>query len=238
MACRFILKFNQPLGTIITAISVALLIIITPLSTASQISSEVSIQEAPIKLGNKTLFFIQDKLFSPSIERRAEVISSNIQKLADNDAIPTEVLKTREVESEAVTIIHAQSIAIMSVSDADAKAVKQTRQALANKSLQIIKNAINEYREERSISYLTRAAIMTAASTILLIIILLVLWNIMPHLYHWLDVQQDRRIPNLRIQNLELLSSQQISALVQGFTKVIHFVVVLSLLYFYLFKIR
>jgi small-conductance mechanosensitive channel len=234
MACRFILKFNQPLGTIITAISVALLIIITPLSTASQISSEVSIQEAPIKLGNKTLFFIQDKLFSPSIERRAEVISSNIQKLADNDAIPTEVLKTREVESEAVTIIHAQSIAIMSVSDADAKAVKQTRQALANKSLQIIKNAINEYREERSISYLTRAAIMTAASTILLIIILLVLWNIMPHLYHWLDVQQDRRIPNLRIQNLELLSSQQISALVQGFTKVIHFVVVLSLLYFYL----
>ncbi|MFQ4145261.1 mechanosensitive ion channel family protein [Chlorogloeopsis sp. ULAP02] len=234
MTCRLILKINQPFGVVITAILVALLIIITPLCSFSQTPSELPINGVPVELENKTLFFIQDKLFSPSIERRAKVISSNIQKLAINDAIPTEALRTREVDSEAVTIIHAQSIAIMSVSDVDAKAVKQTRQALANQYLQIIKNAIDEYREKRSASYLTRAGVLAIVSTILLIVILLVLWNIMPQFYHWLDAQQDRLIPNLRVQNLELLSSQQISALLQGFTKITHFAVVLSLLYFYL----
>ncbi|WP_063748499.1 mechanosensitive ion channel family protein [Fischerella sp. PCC 9605] len=231
-------KINRLLREIIIAIFVALLIIITPISTFAQSPSptETPTKGVPVKLDDKTLFLIQYKLFSPSINQRAEGISSRIQQVADNQTIPVDTLRTSNVETEAgtSTIIYAQDIAILAVSDADAKAVKLTQQTLANQYLQTIKNAISQYREERSATYLTRAAITAAVSTIVLILTLLVLWNVIPRFYHWLDAHHQRWIPNIRIQNLDLLSSQQISAIIQGLTRILHFVIVVTLLYFYL----
>ncbi|MBW4432546.1 MAG: mechanosensitive ion channel family protein [Pelatocladus maniniholoensis HA4357-MV3] len=237
MLCNLVRRKNQPFLTVILSTIVALLIVINPLSAASQSPSpdDILINQAPIKLGDQTLFFIQDKFFSPSLNERAERISSRIQQVANNYAIPVDALRTSDVEAEATTIIYAQDVAILSVSDTDAKVVKLTRQALANQYLQIIKNAITQYREERSAIYLIRATILAFVSTIILIIMLCVLGNVMPHFYHWLDVLHERWIPNIRIQNFYLLSSQQISAILQGFVRIINLIFVMNLLFFYLY---
>ncbi|KOP23062.1 mechanosensitive ion channel protein [Hapalosiphon sp. MRB220] len=237
MPCNLVSRKNQPFLKVIFSLLVALLIVINPLSVASQspFPGDRPIEQAPIKLGDKTLFFIQDKFFSPSLNERAERISDKIQQVADNYAIPVDALKMSDVTTEANTIIYAQDVAILSVSDTDAKTVKLTRQALANQYLQIIKNAISQYREERSPIYLIRATILAFVSTIILIITLLVLGNVMPHFYHWLDELHERWIPNIRIQNFYLLSSQQISAISQGFVRIIHLIIILNLLFLYLY---
>ncbi|WP_315789856.1 mechanosensitive ion channel family protein [Fischerella sp. JS2] len=231
-------KINRLLRAIIIAIFVALLIIITPISTFAQSPSlsETPTKGVTVKLEDKTLFVIQDKLFSPSINQRAEGISSRIQQVADNQTIPVDALRISNLETEAgtSTIIYAQDIAILAVSDTDAKAVKLTQQTLANQYLQTIKNAISQYRKERSTIYLIRAVITSVISTIVLILTLLVLWNVIPRFYYWLDTYHEQWIPNIRIQNIELLSSQQISAIIQGLTRILHFVSVVTLLYFYL----
>ncbi len=74
---------------------------------------------------------------------------------------------------------------------------------------------------------------MAVLSTLGLIVLLIVLNNIVPRFYRWLDVQRNRRIPSIRIQDFELMSSDQISDLLLEFTSLLQLGLILGLLYVY-----
>lgn len=185
----------------------------------------------PVQLAGKPLFWVHDKFRSSSPTQRAQRITKRIQRLAENQSIPVEALGTSDAEGS--TQIYAEDIVLISISDTDAKAMQRSRQDLASDYLQRIKTAIANYREEHSSGYFARAIAITAASTIVLAAFLMSLNNIVPTAYRWLDTQRNRRIPSLRIQAFEVLSSNQLSDLLLASLRIVRWSIVAGLLYVY-----
>ncbi|HEY9826683.1 MAG TPA: mechanosensitive ion channel domain-containing protein [Stenomitos sp.] len=185
----------------------------------------------PVQLAGKPLFWVHDKFRSSSPAQRAQRISKRIERLAENQSIPVEALGTSDAEGS--TQIYAEDIVLISLSDTDAKAMQRSRQDLASDYLQRIKTAITNYREEHSSGYFARAIAIAAASTIVLAAFLMSLNNIVPTAYRWLDTQRNRRIPSLRIQAFEVLSSNQLSDLLLASLRIVRWSIVAGLLYVY-----
>jgi small-conductance mechanosensitive channel len=213
----------------------ALLLALTPLWAQVTTPTTPSVpDQAPVsvQLQGQTLFQIQTRARFPSIRDRAQRIEQRIRTFAQQQTIPLDNLATQE--GEGGTLIYADDLVLVLVSDADAKAAGLSRNLLAQRYLEAIRGAVQIFREERSAEYLARAAAIALLSTFLLLLFLLVLGKVMPHFYRWLNEQRNRRIPSLHIQNLELLSSSQLSDLLQEFTQLVWLALVLGLLYLYL----
>jgi small-conductance mechanosensitive channel len=188
--------------------------------------------QAPVTLGDQILFTVHDKQAADSVAERAARISARLTAVADDQVIPVEAIALSETEFG--TAIYAEDGIILMVDEDDAAGTGLTPQALAQQHLDIIQRQIQVYRAERSAEYLSRAALIAALCTLGLMLAILVLANAMPQFYRWLDRQQDRWIPNLRIQNFELITAAQLTALVRGFTQLLHFTLVSALILVYL----
>jgi len=66
------------------------------------------------------------------------------------------------------------------------------------------------------------------------VLAILVLANVMPQFSRWLDRQQDRWIPNVRLFNFDLLTAHQLTSLVQAMARALHFALVVGLILVYL----
>lgn len=224
----FSLSLSAALWRSLWALASALIFSLTSLCAFAQLpASDASPGSAPVTLDGQTLFLVYDKAIARSPQERALRISQRIEALARDETVPEGAIAT--LETEGGTTLYAQDILLMTVSDADAKAAEQPRQALAEQHANAIETAVSQYRLARSAQYRNRAVLTALLSTLALLLLLLVLANIMPQVYYWLDHQQDHWIPSVRIQNFELLSSFQLSALLQTFTQLLHTVLVLGL---------
>ncbi|TVQ06619.1 MAG: mechanosensitive ion channel family protein [Leptolyngbya sp. DLM2.Bin27] len=187
---------------------------------------------AAVTLGDQTLFTIQSPQIASSPEARARRISDRLTATANNQSIPVEAIALSDTEFG--TAIYAEDSLIMVVDDEDVVGTGLTPRTMATQHLAVIQREMQRYREERRADYLSRAAAIALVCTLGLGLAILVLANVMPQFYRWLDRQQDRWMPNLRIQTVELLTAAQLTILVQVITKVLHFVLVLALVLFYL----
>lgn len=185
-----------------------------------------------VTLNGEVLFTLQDPAAAVSIEERAARISERLLRAAQDLAIPVEALTTGE--TELGTAIYAEDSVLLALSEADAANTGQTPAELAATYRSLIQAAIQNYRSERSAEYLTRATIVAALCTLGLILAILVLANVMPQFSHWLDRQQDRWIPNVRLFNFDLLTAHQLTALVQAIAKALHWALVVGLILVYL----
>lgn len=186
----------------------------------------------PVIFDGQTVLVVRDPFLSSSLEQRAERISTNLLNLAENNAIGLDTLRTSEAEN--ATLIHAEDLLLTTVSDRDAKLAGQNRQTLAKEYLESIRRVVGEYREQRSLSAITRSVVIAVLSTIALIAGWIILSNLATRLYRWLDQQRNQRIPSVRIQNLELISSNQLSDILLGLTGFVRVFLNLTLLYIYL----
>lgn len=212
---------------------IAALIATTSLSVVSQTPPVTTgkAASAAVQLDNQTVFVIRDKSQFASLEQRAQRVSDRLQRFADNQSIPLEAIATASVEGNSV--IYAEDNILVTVSAADAKAAGLSQQALTNDYSQHIRQSVSQYRQERSASYLIRAAMIAVVCTIALIMLLIILNNAVPHSHRWLDRQRNRRVPSLRIQNFELMSSDQLSDLLLDLTSLLRIGLILTILYVY-----
>lgn len=194
-------------------------------------SPSPEIIQAPVVLDGNTLFYLEEPFLSESVEERAARVSNRIEFLAKDESISADAPQV--TETEAGSSIYAEDVVLLTITDKDAELAEQPRQLLARNYTQLIKDAVTQYRLERSGEYRIRAIAIAIVSTVILILILLVLNNITPQFYHWLDDQQDRWIPNVRIQNVELLSSAQLSTIIEGITRLLHTILVIGLCIIY-----
>lgn len=188
--------------------------------------------EAAVVLDSEPLFVIRGPQLADSVAERADRISDRITEIANNQAIPVDAIATSETEFG--TALYVEDTILLVINDTDAAGTGLTPQTLAAQHLTTLQTAIAQYRQERSAEYLTRAAIIAVVCTLGLVLAILVLANAMPQFYRWLDRQQDRWIPNVRLQNFELLTASQLTGLVEFFTQILHFLLVSGLILFYL----
>jgi small-conductance mechanosensitive channel len=186
-----------------------------------------------VTLDGKPLFTVQVKSLSSSPEKRAQTIKDRITAFAEDSSIPIDSLWTKDIEDSI--LVGAGDKILIYVSDRDAKIAGKSRQELTKQYLQTIKDAVRQYREERSARSLFLAAIYAVGATIALILTLIV-WKwrrVVPRINAWLNTQRYTRIPSIRIQNFELLSADRITDLLVWLVELICSIVLLIILYAY-----
>ena len=230
----------RPILLGILACAVSLVLALMPPASLAQETPDASaspeptaeVEPVPVTLGGETLFLLQNAGTSDSVEARAEQITIRVEATARDQDIAVDAIAT--AATDLGTAIYAKDRLMMIVGEADAATTGQTPQVLAENYRDRIQAQIQDYRAERSSDYLTRAAIIAVLSTIGLVLAILVLANVMPQFSRWLDRQQDRWIPNVRLFNFDLLTAHQLTSLVQAIARALHFALVVGLIVVYL----
>ncbi len=189
---------------------------------------------ANVTAGNETLFPINAGLgpFAPS--DRAAALTRKLQLfIADPEQSPENI---RAVENENGTDILGGDDVLTRVTDGDADFdnIGRTRQALAADHVARLRAAVTRVRDETSGKSLTLGAIKAAAATAVLLLLFLLMHLTFPRLYTAIAERGGARIRPLRIQSLEILSQERITALLQQLAHVLRFALTVILLYFFI----
>ena len=201
-----------------------------PVAQNSEIVNKID--GTPVLLGNTTLFVIQKNVGSFSHQERAQAVTNRLEKIANDPLISMD--KLRVVEDSDTTNIVIGDKTLFTITDKDAKAVNKTRQILAEKCIEIIRNAINQYRKERSLDNIFKGLFYTFISTVILFVFLKVFNQVYPRIITKLQNWRGIRIPELRIQNIELLPAARVSNIVTRLVKIICIIIVISIFYIYI----
>jgi small-conductance mechanosensitive channel len=201
-----------------------------PVAQNSEIVNKID--GTPVLLGNTTLFVIQKNVGSFSHQERAQAVTNRLEKIANDPLISMD--KLRVVEDSDTTNIVIGDKTLFTITDKDAKAVNKTRQILAEKCIEIIRNAINQYRKERSLDNILKGLFYTFISTVILFVFLKVFNQVYPRIITRLQNWRGIRIPELRIQNIELLPAARVSNIVTRLVKIICIIIVISIFYIYI----
>ncbi|MDJ0844765.1 mechanosensitive ion channel family protein [Crocosphaera sp.] len=187
---------------------------------------------APVTLDGKTLFEIKTNIEGFANQERAEVAIKRIRKVAEDRSIDINNLDIRIIDG--VYIIHVDNNSLFPVINTDAEVNNKSLDQLAEEYAEIIKNAIIEYREKRTLSYFGTRGLLSLLSTVLVILIFRFL--------NWLIPVASRRIlegrsflfRTLRIQNWTLLSIYQEKQCAILALKIIRWIIIFVILYFYI----
>ncbi|MGK7959811.1 mechanosensitive ion channel family protein [Crocosphaera sp.] len=185
----------------------------------------------PVILDDQTLFKIQAPTGSFSPEERANTITTRLEKFAEDNSLSIESIKLETQEN--ITSIIAEDKILATLTEEDANAARKSRQELAEEYLEIIKTSISQFREERTLIARIFSLIWTVIATLSLLLIFKLMDLIFPKIFTLLESWKDTVIPSCRIQNVNLISSSQVTDSLIGFIKLIRVIIVLLILFLY-----
>ncbi|MDJ0659635.1 MAG: mechanosensitive ion channel family protein [Crocosphaera sp.] len=185
----------------------------------------------PVILNDQTLFKIQAPTGSFSPEERANTITNRLEKFAEDNALPIESIKIESQEN--ITSIIAEDKILATLTEEDANAARKPRQELAEEYLETIKTSVNQFREERTLISRIFSLVWTVIATLSLLLIFKLMDLIFPRIFNLLDSWKNRVIPSIRIQNVNLISSSQVTDSLIALIKLTRVVLVLLILFLY-----
>jgi small-conductance mechanosensitive channel len=225
-------RFRQGLGLACLAGLLSLWFSLGAAESMAQAPAAAESPVATVTLGDRPLFTLQARQSADSVAERAQRMSARLTAIAQDQSLAVEAIAL--APTEFGTAIYVEENLIMTVTPEDTVGTDLTTEALAERHLAVIQTEIAAYRAVRSAEYLARAVALAVLCTLGLVLLLVILANLMPQIYRWLDRQQDRWVPNVRIQNFELLTAAQLTTLIEGITKLLHFGLVSALVLLYL----
>jgi small-conductance mechanosensitive channel len=223
-------------------VSIAILFMGGPCALAQQTtpppkSQGVTVPQYPIVLGNQTLYYIRDIQDSSgrhySGQLRAKSISERIKGAAENPEIQPDAISTSAFDGPQSLILAGNEL-LASVVDQDVLEKGQTREQLATEYSRRISDAIEKYRQERSLKRLIKALVFTLIATLILIAILYLL-NVLYRkvntvIQNWVSSKK----VSLHIQSFELVGAERMGTLFITTTKIIRLFVLLGAFYTYI----
>ncbi|MDJ0600110.1 MAG: mechanosensitive ion channel family protein [Crocosphaera sp.] len=223
----------KKIRTFLIIIFITLSIIISPLVYGQDDSSSNGnkIDGYPVILNDQILFKIQAPTGSFSPEERAETITNRLEKFAEDNTLSIESIKIENQEN--ITSIIAEDKILATLTEEDGSAARKSRQALAEEYLEIIETSINQFREERTLIARIFSLVWTVIATLSLLLIFKLMDLIFPRIFSLLDSWKDTVIPSFRIQNVNLISSTQVTDTLIGIIKLIRVIIVLLILFLY-----
>lgn len=187
---------------------------------------------APVKLDGETLFQFKTNIEGIPNKERAEVAIKRIKEVAKDRSININNLETRIIDG--IYIIYVENSPLIYLGQSDAKANNKPLEQLAEEYSGIIKNAIIEYRETRTFSYLGIRGLLSLLSTILLIFIVRFLNWFVPGVSRRILGGRSVLFRSLRIQNWTILSIYRQKQIIILSLKVARWIIIFILLYFYI----
>ncbi|HWB33157.1 MAG TPA: mechanosensitive ion channel family protein [Acidobacteriaceae bacterium] len=128
----------------------------------------------------------------------------------------------------------AGDLVVMSVTDMDARAAGETRQALAKDYAHRIATALTGYRKTYSVKTLTLGGAYALIATALLILLFRLFGVFFRGLYAKIHSWRGTRIPSLRVQRFELLPADRIADFILGIARLVRLAATVVLTYFYM----
>ncbi|QGZ92887.1 mechanosensitive ion channel [Microcystis aeruginosa FD4] len=216
-------------------ILVLLLTLSTPLLGIAQnpTQPENKIDGFPVMLDGKPLFFIRRGVSSFSAEERANTITRRIERIAQNDSIPVENLKIKQIPDDNSLYLSLDQEVILTVTEGDAKAYRSTPEVLAQQALQKIKVAIAQYRQDRKPEQLLKNIIYTVIASFVFLIISFAVIKISGKLFPFVRRLIESLTPGIQIGNVEIISSSKISFFWLRVLRIIRLFVLFLLLFNY-----
>ena len=175
--------------------------------------AEAEIATAPVEIDGSVLFRVRGVSAYPA-EKRAGAIKDRIEGVARDPEFQTDMLQV--VESEDMTKIMAGDQMIVGVLDADAKIEGVKRQELARAFAHRVREAIEDYRRDRSPEALLQSALYVLAATIVLALVLaLVIW-VARRIDGLMERRLHRHIQALGIQSFEIVRAERLWSALRG----------------------
>lgn len=187
--------------------------------------------QAAVTVNGKAIFSVQGVL-SFSAEARAAAIGRRIEDASRDVTFNPSSIAVDDAGSSSD--IMAGDLILMSVTDQDAQAAGETRQALAKSYAEKIGAALIASRKAYSVKSLVLGGVYALLCTAILVLFLRLVGAFFRKLYRKFDSWRGTVIPSLRIQKFELMPSDRIADLVIGLARLLRLATVLFALYFYL----
>ena len=189
-------------------------------------------QQVPVILNGETLFLYSSEIEGFSPQKRAERTAQAIEAIAKNFEIPLDSLKI--VKLEGLRVIATEEDAVFSLLEADAQAANRPLDELATEYLQIVKNAIAQYREQNRVKIPLQRIIFAVIEVIIVIALLTLLKKMLTRLYRQIEAWRTNLFRPIRIQGLQLFSVDQEANLFTGLVKLIYWGIVTTIIFIYL----
>jgi len=183
----------------------------------------------PVLLGDKTILTISTGVFSFTPRERARAISERLDRVSHDRLLPVDKVAVVEAETTSDIVLHDR--VLMTVTEADAKAVGKSRQVLAQEHADTIRSALTTFRSERSVKNLLIDLAQALGVTLVLVLLLLGIRRAFPWLQGRITAWKGTYIRTLRFQSIELLHEDQMVALLLSAARFVRLVLVLGLLY-------
>lgn len=187
---------------------------------------------APVVLDEDTLFVIYDQLGPFTPQERAQAIADRLARLAKDPF--TRIYPVSAADRETTSELIYGEMVVMTVTDRDALPTGKKRFEVAKDYADKIQAALAKSRKQFTARTLLIDAGLALLDTLILVVLLVLFHKVFPKLYRKLDTWRGTVIRPIRIQRVELLSTDQIAAGLTAFAKAIRVAAVLVLLYVYL----
>lgn len=192
---------------------------------------DVEVATAPVEVDGRVLFSVRGVSAFPA-EQRAETIANRIRRLAKKPSFRPEALQL--VDHDGILGIMGGELRVMVVHDSDARLEGVAVRALAEAYLARTRQAIEDYRYERSSKVLLRTAASTLGATVALATALFLLGWVRRRLDALLEARVHSRVRSLGISSFEIVRGEHVWSLLNGVLGTARVVAVVVLLYLYL----
>lgn len=198
---------------------------------AKQATSPTQTAEA-VLFDNQPLFTISSGILSFTPQERAQAISQRLEKVSRDPLLSSTMITI--ADHETTTDIVLQDLVLMSVTEADARAVGVPRQQLAQTYAETIRAAIKAYKSERTLRNLLIDAGQALAVTLVLVVLLTLLKRTFPRLVALIESSKGTRIRTLRFQSIEVLHEDRAVSMLLSLLRFLRTLLVIGLLYIYI----
>ena len=171
-------------------------------------TAQDSLAGVPVVVGGDTLFRVYGRLGPFGPEERAAAIENRMRLLVTTPRFVQD--SAAMVEQEGVVELRAGESVLMSVTPADARAMGLTPQEAGTLYLARFQAALAQGRMTFSVRQTLKGLALTLVASLALALVLWAMGWFFPRFYRWLGLRA-RRLPAVRIQRLELLSSGRIA---------------------------
>ncbi|HVB86704.1 MAG TPA: mechanosensitive ion channel family protein [Candidatus Dormibacteraeota bacterium] len=186
---------------------------------------------APVVVSGKTIFTVRESLFTFSPQQRAQAIVDRVEWLSKQPE--NRILTVRTENEGSFTVILSGETVLATVTDADASVAGKDRHELAEDYAGQIRAAAESLQREFGLKAILLSALYAMLATAALVLLLKLFGVAFPKLYEKLHAWHGVYIRSVRIQKLELLPAERITAVLRFLARAVRVVLTLVLLYAY-----
>ena len=214
-------------------IVLSLLFCLSPVAWSQpEVEPDQPVEPAAVVLSGEELFLIQNSVGAFSPQDRAEAITNRLVETAEDASISAADI--RVTGRDATLSVVANRRVLVTITPQDALMADQPQSILAQNYRDTIRNAVVQYREERTGAYLRQGAINTAWATGAFILTLLAIRFVYPRIISRIRRWRQRRIQSLRIRNVELIAAERLTQILFVIAKAVQTLLYLGALYIYI----